>query len=192
MANKVKYNLRNAHYAVQTPGVDGELPTFATPVPFPGSVSLSLDAQGSETPFYADGLVYFMAVSNTGYSGDFEVAMIPDSFRKDVLMEVEDATAKVLSEYSDVNTKNFALLFEFQGDEKAIRHVLYNCKATRPSISGQTNTENIEPQTDTLTISATPLSNYLTKSHTTADTTSTTYDNWYKNVFIPAERGAEA
>lgn len=85
--NKVKYNLKNAHYAVITEGKGGAI-TFATPVPIEGSVSLSLDAEGDTNTFYADGIAYYTSVSNQGYSGDFECAMLPDSFRADVLCEV--------------------------------------------------------------------------------------------------------
>ena len=187
-ANKVRFNLKNVHYATQTPREDGGIPTFGTPVPIPGAVSLSLTAQGSTTPFYADGMVYYSTSSNNGYQGDLTIALIPDSFAKEILKEVEDATAKTLSEYNDVQPEMFALLFEFDGDVRAIRHVLYNCKATRPSLNGQTSTETIEPQTDTLTLSAIPLPNNLVKTKTTAETPEDTYNNWYKTVFLPAER----
>ncbi|MGI5895191.1 MAG: major tail protein [Candidatus Merdivicinus sp.] len=192
MPNKVKYNLKNVHYAPQTPGEDGAIPTFGTPVPIPGAVSLSLASQGNTTIFYADGMAYYTTSSNNGYQGDLVIALIPDSFSKDILKEVEDETAKTLSEYSDVQPEEFALLFEFDGDEKAIRHVLYNCKATRPAVNGQTSTENIEPQTDSLSLTATPLPNYLVKTRTTESTPQETYDNWYKSVFMPAERTLEA
>ena len=79
-ANKVKFNLKNAHYALLTIGEDGT-PTFGTPVPMPGSVSISLEANGEPEDFYADGGVYYVINNNCGYDGDLELALIPGTYR---------------------------------------------------------------------------------------------------------------
>lgn len=182
--NKVKYNIKNAHYAKQNETEDGTI-TFETPVPVKGAVSVSFDANGDITPFYADGIQYFVSAANNGYEGDAEFALIPDQFREDVLKEQRDEKG-VLHEISETgDTQKFAFLFEFDGDQKAIRRVLYNCTATRPSIESETKEENVEPGTETITISNSPLPNGRVKAQTTVDTDKTTYDGWYKAVYYP-------
>lgn len=124
-------------------------------------------------------------MANNGYEGDAEFALIPDSFRQDVLGEKKD-TKGVLHEVDDsTDTRKFAFLFEFDGDQKAIRRVLYNCTATRPSMESETKEENIEPGTETITISNTPLANGRVKAQTTVETDQTVYDGWYKTVYYP-------
>ncbi len=182
--NKVKFNICNVHYALLTTGADGSV-TFATPVPMPGAVSLSLDPNGEPSNFYADGYAYYTVSNNMGYEGDLELAMVPESFRTDVLKEALDEN-KVLLENANVETENFALLFEFDGDVRKIRHVLYNCSAARPTIESQTNEEEIEVKTETLSIKAAPLANGYVKAKTGDDTMDAVYQDWYKAVYLPA------
>ena len=188
--NKIKYNLKNTHYAKQVTSEDGVI-TYETPVSIPGSVSLALDAQGEISHFYADGIDYYTSSSNNGYEGDLEVALIPESFRKDILGETLDSK-NVLVESADDKMEKFALLFEFSGDKKAVRHVLYNCTATRPSIESQTKEETIDPGTETITISATPRpDNNRVKAKTGDGVDEGTYAGWYKSVYEPAAGAVE-
>ena len=120
-----------------------------------------------------------------GYDGDLELALIPESFRTDVLREKLDAKG-VLIENSDAELALFALLFEFDGDVRHIRHVMYNCSASRPKIEGKTNEEKKEVQTETLTIKATPLADGKVKAKTGNTTDATVYADWYKSVYLPA------
>ena len=80
----------------------------------------------------------------------------------------------------------FALLFEFDGDINAIRHVLYNCTVARPTIESSTKEASIEPGTETLSLTADPREDGLVKSRTGDETTTATYNNWYKNVYVPS------
>jgi phi13 family phage major tail protein len=134
--NKVRFGLKNAHYAKATFDEDGNV-TYAKPVRLPGAVSLSMDPEGENENFYADDIVYFVINNNAGYEGDLELALIPEEFLKDILHEEEDANG-VLAENANNTFERFALLFEFTGDAKAIRHVLYCCSASRPSMEGET------------------------------------------------------
>lgn len=188
--NKVKFNICNVHYALITVDDDGDV-TFGTPVAMPGAVSLSLEPNGEPSNFYADGYAYYTISNNMGYEGDLELAMVPESFRTDVLKESLDDNS-VLVESANVETANFALLFEFDGDVKKIRHVLYNCSAARPNIESATNEEEIEVQTETLAITAAPLANGYVKARTGDSTTDTVYTGWYSSVYMPTVADPEA
>ena len=187
--NKVKFNICNVHYAPLSQDNDGKY-TWATPVALPGAVSLSLDPEGEPESFYADGIEYYVINNNQGYDGDLEVALIPESFRRDILMETTDANS-VLLENAASETGKFALLFEFDGDVRKIRHVLYNCSASRPGIEGKTNEESREVQTETLTIKARPLASGYVKAKTGDKTAVATYDGWYQNVYTPTPKTTE-
>lgn len=64
---------------------------------------------------------------------------------------------------------------------------MYNCSAARPKLESKTNEESKEVQTDTLSIKARPLANGYVKAKTGEKTASETYDNWYKEVYVPDE-----
>lgn len=181
--NKVKFNLKNAYYAKVTELTEEKM-TFETPIPLPGSVSLSLDPNGENENFYADGGVYYVISNNQGYDGDYELALIPESFRIDILGETQD-TNKVLVENANVEASSFAFLFEFDGDVRHIKHVLYNCTASRPGIASQTNEETKEVKTETLSIKAAPTPSGLVKARTGDETTDSVYKDWYKAVYVP-------
>ena len=111
--NKVKFNLKNAHYALHTVDDDGGY-SYGTPVSMPGSVSLSLDANGEPVNFYADGVAYYVINNNMGYEGDLELALIPESFRTDILKEELDDNG-VLIENSDVQMVEMKAQFRCSG-----------------------------------------------------------------------------
>jgi phi13 family phage major tail protein len=188
--NKVKFNICNVHYALASMGENGEV-TFAKPVAMPGAVSLAMDPNGEPSNFYADGYAYYTISNNMGYEGDLELAMVPESFRTDVLKETLDDN-KVLVENANVETENFALLFEFDGDVRKIRHVLYNCSAARPNIESSTNEEEIEVKTETLALTASPLASGYVKAKTGDDTTTEVYGKWYESVYLPTITPVEA
>ena len=183
--NKVKFGLRNCYYAKATMGASGDI-TFGTPVAMPGAVSLSLDPEGESENFYADDSVYFVVSTNNGYSGDLELALIPESFLKDIMHEDEDSNG-VIIENKDAQPEHFALLFDFTGDQKKIRHCMYYCTAQRAGIAGDTKEDKTEVKTEKLTIKSTPLPNGIVKAKTGNNTSDSVYNSWFSRVYMPDE-----
>lgn len=187
--NKVKFGLNKVHYAKITSWTDDGVPTFATPVRIPGAVSLSIDASGGADNFFADNGVYYVINNNSGYEGDLEIALVTTDFATEILGEKLDNNG-VLVESNDAELAQFALLFEFCGDKNHIRHVLYCCSANRPATESATTEDETEVKTETLSLKATALPDGLVKSKTCENTDETTYNNWYKSVYIPVTTAA--
>lgn len=182
--NKVQYGLKNVHIAVITD--DGKQLNYEeTPWRLRGAVEMTLDPAGENSPFYADDSVYYTATSNQGYTGKMTVALINDEFREKILGEMYDKNG-LLVESNNAKQKNFAMMFEFDGDQKATRHVLYNVSVSRPSQSGKTKEDKVEPDTQELEFSAAP-DPYTgnAKSKTTVKTPAAFYDKWYEAVPKP-------
>lgn len=187
--NKIKYGIKNVTFFPAVIAADGSA-TYGEAIPVPGAVSLSLDQQGETTPFYADNIVYYTSVANNGYEGDLEVAKIPDAVLTGILGYVED-TNKVLVEDANAAVVHFAMAFQFEGDVHAKRHILYNCTMNRPSVAGSTKEESIEPQTETVTITATTIYNAtldkdIVKASATQADSATQYAAWFTTAYQPA------
>lgn len=189
MSNKVKFGLRNVHVA-PFEVVDGEI-VYETPFRIPGAVEISLEPRGDMVEFYADDLLYYSAQNNQGYDGTLSIAIIPTKFSVECLGEEEDEDDNVLTERTTSKGKQFAMMFEFDGDVKATRHVLYNCTANRPTVSSQTKTDSVEPQPDELTFVSSPReTDYAVKTKTTTKTPADIYNNWYDEVYDKVPMGA--
>lgn len=188
MPSKIKYGLSSVYYSVATLAANGSA-TYATPVAIPGAVNLTLDAESETNPFYADNIVYYTSVSNNGYSGSLEVALVPDSFMADIFGEVTESGTGLTYEVSDVEPKHFALLFQFEGDASKTRHVMYNCVATRPSVSSQTKEASITPVTESMNLTATSVYNAAIDKNVVkgkAVDTASSYANWFTAVVQPS------
>lgn len=190
MANKIKYGLKNVYYALATIDTTTGAATYGAPVRIPGAVSLSMEPSGDTDSFFADNIAYASFGANAGYSGTLEVAIIPDSFRTAVLGEVVDEASSLQIETTDASTQPFALLFQFEGDDSAVRHCFYSCTASRTSVEGNTTEESIEVKTETMNLTASAVYNAkldkdIVKSKIT-DKESDAYKNWFTAVQQPA------
>lgn len=187
--NKVVFGLKNAHYAVITEGEEG-VHTYGTPIAIKGAVEMTLEPKGEQSDFYADDILFYTSVSNQGYSTTLSLANIPLDFKTDVLGETLEGTDNVLTETNTAKPKNIALMFEFDGDIKAVRHVLYNCSVARPTIASATKTETTEPQTNELSMVAAPRpEDGVVKRSTTGTTPDAVYDAWFDTVYSPVVEG---
>ena len=191
MANKIKYGLSRVYYAKATIDTSTGTATYTTPVAIPGAVSLSMDPSGDSNKFYADNVAYATFAANAGYEGELEVALIPDSFRKDILGEVVDSDIQV--EKASAATTPFALLFQFEGDEDATRHVFYNCTAARPNVGSKTTEESVDVQTETLKLTCGAIFNAKLDESIVkgkiSDKTKQTYTDWFNSVHQPTNGG---
>lgn len=186
--NKVEFGLRNCYYAVVTVDESGKI-KYGAPKKLPGVVSITFDKSGDLIRFKADDIDYYTNANNQGYEGTLTLARVPEDFRTEVLKEKKTEKG-VLIENSDAQTANIALMFEFQGDVKATRHLLYYCSVNRPSV-GSTTKDSGDPNTTELAMVASPRpSDNLVKASTSAGVDEETYNSWYTKVY--EEAGAAA
>lgn len=182
--SKVKFGFKNAYYSklINTGGVI----SYATPKKLIGAVSMTLSPVGEDVEFYADDSLYFSDITNNGYDGTLELALIPEDFAKEILGEVEDKN-KVLTENAIGVANPFALLCEFTTDDGAKKFVFYHCTASRPELSASTKSTTKEVKTETLNLKIRPDNNAIVKRSTTSATPSSVTDSWYSSVYEPAE-----
>ncbi|MDM5155844.1 phage tail protein [Bacillus sp. DX1.1] len=184
MENKVVFGLKNVHYSVITEDTTTGTFDYGPVVKHPGAVEMKLDPKGEQSDFFADDMNYYTESSNQGYEGALTFAKVTEAFRTEVLGEVLDEVDKVITESSDAKIKKIAMMFEFDGDVKAIRHVLYNVAVSRPGMSSTTKSDKTEPNTTELSfVAAQRPTDLKVKTSTTADTPAAIYDAWYTKVY---------
>ena len=145
----VRFGLKNAHYAVW----DDSKATYGTPVAIPGSISLSISAEGDSSTLYCDDRAYFVTSANGGYTGTLEIAAAPDQMLIDLLGYVKDANGMIIED-ADAVPKTFALLYEVGSNIEPVRFSFFNCTLSRPSGDSNTKGESIEPDTQSLDFTA--------------------------------------
>ena len=184
--NKVVYGLKNVHYSKMSIDETGKV-VYAKPTAIKGAVEISLESKAELIAFEADNEVYYSAPGVSSYEGTLTLAKVPDGFLVDILGEVLDATDGVQTEIDGAKTSNFALLFQFEGDNSGVRHLFYNCSASRPSVASKTGKE-IGTTELAFTASAKPAESAndkaIVKAKTTAATTTAIYSNWFDAVYV--------
>jgi phi13 family phage major tail protein len=149
-------------------------------------VSFSTSPEGEESEFYADNTKYFTHTSNNGYTGELEMANIPDDVLADMLGMTIDRNG-MLVESADDEPKEFALMGQIQGDKKNRRFVYYRCKASRPGQESSTTEASVTPTTDTISLTILPLesSKIIKGVIELSDSNQTVYDDFFEQVTLP-------
>lgn len=153
--NKITFGLRKVHIAFYDE-LNPVLPSWEAPKAVPGAVRWTPEAQGDSTPFYADDTTYYLVDSNNGYTGELELANLPDDVQAKMLGWEIDNNG-MLVEVADASPKKFALMGEVQGDKRNRRFVYYDCQASRPAKERSTKGDTVEPTTDVVKVTVSPI-----------------------------------
>ena len=150
-ANKVRYGLKNLHRAEVVR--DGDKVTFGTPVRMRGAVSITFTKEGSDSQdFHADDEVYYVIDgTNGGYSAELTIARLGLDDREALLGESYDDDG-VQFETTDDKAPEWAYIMEMQGDFSPIAFCFYCGKASRIDMNANTKGENVEVDTDTVSL----------------------------------------
>ena len=174
--NKVKFGLSNVHIAKMIVGEDGAI-TFGVPFAILGAVSLSLDAEGDSEPFYADNMKFWESFANNGYSGDLEVAKLPEQFETEILGQKKDKNGAIIENINDTISP-FAFMFQIEGDQTGTRFCYYN-----------TTEDTKTPNTDTLSITTSARSDTgdVRVKLPYSDEIKDVYNKFFDKVYEPSE-----
>lgn len=183
--NKVRFGLKNVHYAVLTETEDdsGNLTySWGTPKAWPGAVALSVSPEGDTTDEYADDGIWVTLDSNQGYTGSLETEIIPNDFREEVLGETVGDDG-VVTENANVNPKPFALLCEAQGDQTNRRYCFFHTTCQRPGLESNTKQGTPAPDHESIDVTIRPLSDGRVRSYVDSD--GSAYSTWFDKVYAP-------
>lgn len=185
--NKVTFGLEKVHIAFFDDQATGQ-PAWEAPIPIPGAVRWTPTAVGQESTFYADNTAYFVITANNGYTGELEMALVPDPVQARMLgWEIDDNG--MLVEIADAIPKKFALMGQVQGDKRNRRFIYYDCQATRPAKERTTKGESIEVKTDVFNLNISPIEigeKMLVKGDLElSDTNAAVYNKFFESVYIP-------
>jgi phi13 family phage major tail protein len=181
--NKVTYGLEKVHVAFETePGA------WETPIAIPGAVRWTPTPQGQSSTFRADNSPYFVITANDGYTGELEMALIPDAIQARMLGWEIDGNG-MLVEVANGTPEKFALLGQVEGDKRNRRFVYWVCQAQRPSKEHRTTGETIEPNPDICALTVSPIEiagkKVVKGVLELSDTNAAVYNSWFDAVVVP-------
>lgn len=140
----IKFNIKNAKYAVKT----GD--NYASPVAFGTSRNISLEPVFNTKEIYGDGEIIAEMASDLGKKGKLGVNNIDNAY--EIAMERKKEIADGLADISVRRLVKHAIYFEtyeLQADEKVTiaKTWLLNVTSSRPTESYEQTTDNINEST---------------------------------------------
>lgn len=181
--NKVRFGLAEVAIAMKLgPGEYGPIKRI------PGAVKITTDPDGDSEKFYADDGVFYTVVTNNGYTGDAEFALIPDEIKMLIFQWIQDNNG-ALVEIADAVPQPFALLFRVKGDKRKRYNIFYDVTADRPKAEDKTTEDKSSPTTETMSLTMIPTEidgKMITKlSIEPTEANRPVIDEWYKQVYLP-------
>lgn len=186
--NKVTFGLDKVHIAFFDKAATAGQPAWEVPIPIPGAVRWAPEAQGETSTFYADNMAYFLVTSNNGYTGELEMANIPDEIKARMFgWKIDDNG--MLVEIADGMPEKFALLGQVKGDKRDRRFVYYDCQAARTAKENTTKGESTEIVGETLSMTSSPIEindNVIVKGDLELNATNATqFNSFFTKVYTP-------
>lgn len=184
--NIVNWGLAKSGYGKITLDANGN-DVLGPLITLAGTRQINLTPNGELVQVYADGTVVHIGKANTGYGGTMEVTVADAELKRWALAEEVDAN-NVQYEISEPPVNRFYLVWEWVGDLKRIRHIMYNLSANRPAIASTTKGDggNKSPQYDSLPLIAIPRKDGMVKANTRHDVGQAVYDNWFQSPYLPS------
>lgn len=189
---RIRFGVKNVHAAFMTSESDAK-PVYDDPISIPGAKSFSAEANSENFTENADDIDWYTEDVNNGYNItlDFEDTAEADAFLAEALGQDKDEDTGMVTESSSDEAKTFALMGEFTlkggqpTEAKGKRFCFYNCKASRPTISGETKAgTTITAATNSVSITSLPRE-YDGRVKSTAVSTDSCYSTWFDAVPDP-------
>ena len=182
---KVRYGVRNCHYATATHTAAGSV--FGPLKPWEGMSAISLPPVGTPLKVFGDDVTWFTVSVNQGYDGNITAHQVPNDYRINHMGEYKDENG-VMVERSSAQPLTHAIVGEFQtADEMSVnpkRWALYNCTAGRADFSGTTKTDSIEVASYSIPITVAPTpADELVKATILKSDNEAIFNSWLSSVY---------
>ena len=184
--NKVKFGLEGCVFVPET---ETDVYDNENKVVIPGAVNLTRERQGEDSNFYADDMTYYITSTYQGFTGELEIAMATELMEQKIWGDAIDETTGIMVENRNSKQARGAFGYKIKGDQHDRYFWNYGVTLSRPNTEASTTQDTAEPQTDTMNISVTGLSDGsgVVGIKTSSKTPEQVYKKWFDKVIMPNE-----